>query len=196
MNYFTTDNPPRGEVCTRGPSVFRGYYLDEVNTKETVDEEGWNHSGDVGVILPNGALKIVDRKKNIYKLSQGEYIAPEKVENIYLRCPYVAECFIYGDSLRDYNVAVIHPNLDVLQGVAQKLGIKDVSPDSLTKNSQIEEFVLKEMTEHGKKEGLFGFELAKKVKLWPVSFGTLGVFTSTMKLQRHIAKAAFKAQIE
>lgn len=151
MNYFTTDNPPRGEVCTRGPSVFRGYYLDEANTKETVDEEGWNHSGDVGVILPNGALKIVDRKKNIYKLSQGEYIAPEKIENIYLRCPYVAECFIYGDSLRDYNVAVIHPNLDVLQNVAQRLGIKDVSPDSLTKNSQIEEFVLKEMTEHGKK---------------------------------------------
>lgn len=48
------------------------------------------------------------------------------------------------------------------------------------------------MTEHGKKEGLVGFELAKRIRLWPVSFGTLGIFTSTMKLQRHIAKQAFQ----
>jgi long-chain acyl-CoA synthetase len=64
--------------------------------------------------LPNGALKIVDRKKNIFKLSQGEYIAPEKIENTYLRCKYVAECFLYGDSLQSYNVAVVHPHMDVL----------------------------------------------------------------------------------
>eukprot|EP00919_Chromeraceae_sp_WS-2016_P055438 GHVR01131774.1.p1 GENE.GHVR01131774.1~~GHVR01131774.1.p1 ORF type:complete len:118 (-),score=16.06 GHVR01131774.1:377-730(-) len=110
----------------RGDSIFEGYYKDPKNTKETIDEGGWNHSGDIGIILPNGSLKIIDRKKNIYKLSQGEYIAPEKIENIYLRCPYAAEAFVYGDSLKDFNVVVIHPNLDVLLNVAKNLGINEV----------------------------------------------------------------------
>eukprot|EP00919_Chromeraceae_sp_WS-2016_P055441 GHVR01131796.1.p1 GENE.GHVR01131796.1~~GHVR01131796.1.p1 ORF type:complete len:133 (-),score=19.47 GHVR01131796.1:377-775(-) len=126
MNYTTDMNPPKGEVCMRGDSIFEGYYKDPKNTKETIDEGGWNHSGDIGIILPNGSLKIIDRKKNIYKLSQGEYIAPEKIENIYLRCPYAAEAFVYGDSLKDFNVVVIHPNLDVLLNVAKNLGINEV----------------------------------------------------------------------
>ena len=76
---MSTDNPPRGEICTRGDPVFKGYYKSEKSTKQTIDEEDWNHSGDIGVILPNGSLKIIDRKKNIYKLSQGQYVAPEKI---------------------------------------------------------------------------------------------------------------------
>ena len=76
MNYSTASNPPKGEVCVRGEPVFSKYFKDPKNTQQTVDADGWNHSGDVGTILPNGALKIIDRKKNIFKLQQGEYIAP------------------------------------------------------------------------------------------------------------------------
>jgi long-chain acyl-CoA synthetase len=76
MNYSTDSELPKGEICMRGPSNIARYFKDPKNTVETIDKDGWNHTGDIGVILPNGALKIIDRKKNIYKLQQGEYIAP------------------------------------------------------------------------------------------------------------------------
>ena len=62
-------------------------------------DDGWLSSGDVGMIFPNGSIKIIDRAKNIFKLSQGEYIAPDKLENIYITSPYLTLVFVYGDSL-------------------------------------------------------------------------------------------------
>jgi long-chain acyl-CoA synthetase len=73
-----------------GPSITTGYYKRQDKTDEAFDQYGWFCSGDVGMIYPNGSLKIIDRAKNIFKLSQGEYIAPEKLENVFVLSPLVA----------------------------------------------------------------------------------------------------------
>lgn len=118
QEYFAKDPNPRGEICFKGYNVFPGYFKDTKRTEEALDKDGWLHTGDVGMILPNGALKIIDRKKNIFKLSQGEYVAPEKIENAILRTRLFDDAFIYGDSLKSYLVSVLIPNRDTLANFA------------------------------------------------------------------------------
>ena len=95
----------RGEIWVRGPSVIRGYYRDEEETLEagldgTFKNPGsgrcWLRSGDIGMWLPNGQLAIIDRKKNMFKLSQGEYVAVEKVEGVFTQASLVGQIFVYG----------------------------------------------------------------------------------------------------
>jgi len=106
--YSLFDKPyPRGEVCMKGPCIFKGYYKDPEKTAEMLDEDGYLHSGDVGVLYPNGSIKIIDRCKNIFKLSQGEYVAPEKLENIFAKSPYIAQSMVYGNSLKSCTIAIV-----------------------------------------------------------------------------------------
>ena len=104
LNYLTTDLPnPRGEVLIRGNNLWEGYFRNSEKNKETFDDEGWARTGDIGELLPNGALKIIDRKKHIFKLSQGEYIAPEKLENIFSQSPFFKKyLYIWRFSARLY----------------------------------------------------------------------------------------------
>lgn len=117
MQYLSTDKDekgrptPKGEVWLRGSGVFMGYYKDEAKTKEALTEDGWLKTGDVGQLHPETrGLKIIDRKKNIFKLQQGEYVAAEKVEGLYAKCEWIDEIFLHGESTEAFCIAIAVPN--------------------------------------------------------------------------------------
>ncbi len=115
MNYFANDpTAPRGEICVRGPNCFTGYFCDPEKTAETLDEKGWVHSGDIGEWDGRGRLRIIDRKKNIFKLSQGEFVAPERIEAVLTKSLLIGQCYLYGDSLESACLAVIVPDREEL----------------------------------------------------------------------------------
>jgi long-chain acyl-CoA synthetase len=116
LGYTRSSKPyPAGEVCIRGPGVFLGYFKNKSLTDETIDKDGWVRTGDVGCLADQNKLKIIDRAKNIFKLSQGEYIVPEKLERVYEMAPLIQSIFIHGDSLRNHIVAIIYPDQMVLR---------------------------------------------------------------------------------
>lgn len=198
MNYNVTDvingkHTPRGEVCIRGLSVFRGYYKEPEKTAEAKTEDGWFLTGDVGQFLPNGVLKIIDRKKNIFKLSQGEYIAVEKIENVYSRAKLVAQSFVYGDSLQSCLVGIIVPDEPVVRVWAQKNGIPDsTSFKDLCSNAKLKKAIMDEIAQVSKEAKLNQYEKVKDIHLAHDLFSPEnGILTPTQKLQRTNAKKAY-----
>jgi len=123
MGYLANASPPRGEICMRGPTIFAGYFKMPDKTAEALAPDGWLYTGDIGEWTPQGQLRIIDRKKNIFKLAQGEYVAAEKIENIISRCPLVAQAFVYGDGLQSWLVAIIVPDPEESLKWAQAAGI-------------------------------------------------------------------------
>nr|AND95617.1 Long-chain acyl-CoA synthetase [Chromera velia] len=202
MNYSPSDldhegNPtPRGELLLRGPSVFKGYFQAPDKTAEALDEAGWYHTGDVVKIHPNGAFQIIDRAKNIFKLAQGEYIAPEKIENVYIQAPSAAQAFVHGTSTERYLVGVIVPSEDGVKAWAAKNGgaadMKTVCADPEFKKQ-----VMSEISEMAKKAKLNGMEQVKDIFLWPEPFSVDNeLLTPSFKLKRFQAKVFFKSQID
>lgn len=206
MGYLSTNTDengnsrPGGEICIRGNSVFSGYFDDETKTKEAIDEDGWFHSGDIGIILPHMGLKVVDRVKNIFKLSQGEYVAPEKLENTLNNHAYVSQIFIHGDSLESFIIAIIVPNKDTCVQFFHKLGKNDIDSknvDSHLDDKELVQDVQKELETFGKKNGFKGFEVVKKVKLVAEPFTVENnLLTPSMKLKRFEAKNKYSDVIK
>ncbi|PVV01924.1 hypothetical protein BB560_003638 [Smittium megazygosporum] len=198
--YFVTDKPyPRGEICVYGNGIFKEYYKSPKTTAETLDEEGWYHSGDIGMFEESGYLKIIDRKKNLFKLSQGEFIAPELIENIYVNHPIVAQAFVYGDSLNSYLVGIIVPEERMLISALQKtdLNINPETPlETLCKNPKIRRFVVKTLYKWGKVNNLRGYEHIKNVYLEPEHFPIGKIISPSFKLKRLEASKYYKPVID
>ncbi|XP_075360172.1 long-chain-fatty-acid--CoA ligase 5 [Mycteria americana] len=194
MNYFSSNN--EGEVCIKGPNVFKGYLKDPEKTAEAIDKDGWLHTGDIGKWLPNGTLKIIDRKKNIFKLAQGEYIAPEKIENVYIRSAPVAQVFVHGESLRSFLIGIVVPDPETLPGFAAKLGIKG-SYEDVCKNPAVKKAILEDMVRLGKEAGLKSFEQVKDLYIHTEMFSVEnGLLTPTLKAKRAELVKLFHNQIE
>jgi len=187
---------PRGEILLRGPSIFPGYFLAKDKTIEVLDSDGWLHTGDVAVIRPNGSLKILDRAKNIFKLAQGEYVAPEKIENVYIQAPGVGQVFVFGYSTKSVLVGIVVPSFDFVKTWAAKNN-KSSDLKEACKDESLKKDIFKHMEVAAKSEGLNGVERVKAIYLHDEPFSVENdLITPTFKLKRHVAKKVFKTQID
>uniref|UniRef100_A0A452INI5 Long-chain-fatty-acid--CoA ligase n=1 Tax=Gopherus agassizii TaxID=38772 RepID=A0A452INI5_9SAUR len=194
MNYFASKG--EGEICVKGPNVFKGYLKDGEKTAEALDKEGWLHTGDIGKWLPTGTLKIIDRKKHIFKLAQGEYIAPEKIENIYIRSEPIAQIYVHGDSLQAFLVGIVVPDSEVMPGWARKRGFEGTYAE-LCKNTELTQAIMEDMVRLGKEGGLHSFEQVKAIYIHSDMFSIEnGLLTPTLKARRRELRDYFKKQIE
>lgn len=183
MGYDALSSTPRGEICIRGKTLFSRYYKREDLTKEVL-VDGWFHTGDIGEWQPNGSMKIIDRMKNIFKLSQGEYVAVENLENIYGLISCIESIWIYGNSFESFLVSVVNPNQQALEHWAQENGILG-DFHSICENAKAKEYILGELSKLGKEKKLKGFEFIKAVHLDPVPFDMeRGLLTPTFKKKR------------
>ncbi|KAF3448699.1 hypothetical protein FNV43_RR09412 [Rhamnella rubrinervis] len=183
MGYDALSDTPRGEVCIRGATLFSGYYKREDLTREVMID-GWFHTGDVGEWQADGSLKIIDRKKNIFKLSQGEYVAVENLENIYGLVSDIDSIWIYGNSFESFLVAVVNPNKQALEHWAEEHGVSG-DFNSLCENPKAKEFLIGQLNKIGKEKKLKGFEFIKAVHLDPEPFDMeRDLITPTYKKKR------------
>jgi long-chain acyl-CoA synthetase len=163
--YHATNKPnPQGEIWIRGPSVLKEYYQNEQETKENI-ADGWFKTGDIGEWDSNGHLKIIDRKKNLIKTLNGEYIALEKLESIYRSATVVGNICVYADQNKAKPIAIIVPAEPALKKLASDNGIQGNSLEELVHNKKLKSLVLKELQNTGRAGGLSGIEIIEGVAL-------------------------------
>lgn len=201
LNYLSTDKPyPRGEIMLRGIQIFVGYYKNNEKTDEAFDSEGWFHTGDVGAIDGLGRLYIVDRVKNFFKLSQGEYVAAEKIENIYVsQTSLINQIFVHGNSHESFLVALAAVNPDAYAPWLSHLLGKRITPtmigemNNLSRDPKIRKAFLKAINSSIPPGLLQGFEKVKNLHMAvePMTIDN-GCLTPTMKIVRNDTVKMYK----
>jgi len=195
LNYDALGTPARGEICIRGKTLFSGYYKRPDLTDEVL-VDGWFSTGDIGEWQANGALKIIDRKKNIFKLSQGEYVAVESLESIYGQCEAVDQVWVYGNSFEATLLAVCVPNEPTLLEWAKSNGVEGDFAQ-ICKDTKAEAYIMAALNATGKAKKVKGFEAIRGVVLEPLPFDVeRDLVTPTFKLKRPQLLAYYKEKID
>jgi long-chain acyl-CoA synthetase len=203
MGYTSKDQPyARGEVLVRGKCCFSHYYKNEDATRSAIDSDGWYHSGDVAALDEQGNLFIIDRVKNFFKLAQGEYVTPEKVETVYLsKNPLLTQLFVHGDSYSNYLIGIAGVDLAAVRSkLSTVVDCKDWSDDDILKLLQVpkvKEYLLKDFNKNLGDTGLQGFEKLHNLhfELQPLSVENESL-TPSYKLKRNSAKKVHESKIK
>lgn len=182
-----------GEILGKAPSIMMGYFKDEIATKEAIDDEGWFHTGDIGV-FDNGYLRITDRKKNLIVTAGGKNVAPAPMENAVALSKFVEQIIIIGDR-RKFISALIVPTFVTLSEWAKENGISFDKPEDLTDNEKVMDLYTNEL-----KKALVDFshyETVKKFLLLKKEFTIEdGTLTPSMKIKKKIVEERFKNEID
>ncbi|KAG2497767.1 hypothetical protein HYH03_004039 [Edaphochlamys debaryana] len=188
---------PKGEVLIRSPMNFNGYYKAQDKTDEVLEKDGWFHSGDIAILTESGAIKIVDRKKNIFKLSQGEYVAVEALESTYKKTSVVEQVWVYGNSFESCLVAVVVPSKDVITAWAKEHGVSGEYEKGLLEDPKVNAHVLAELTRVAKEDKLKGYEIVKAIALDAVQFSVEeDLMTPSFKLRRPQLQTKYQKKID
>ena len=183
-----------GEILVKGSNVMQGYFKDPEKTRQAIDEEGWFHTGDIGVVDKDNYLKITDRKKSMFKLSTGKYVAPQAVENLFKESPFIDQLFVVGEKEK-FVAAIISPDFEYLNTWAVKHGIIFRDAQELIKHPKVIERFQQEVDRLNKR--LSHHEQIKKFALtcrkWTPETGEL---SPTLKLKRRYLKQLYKAKLD
>lgn len=171
-----------GEILTKGPHVMLGYYKNPEATSEVIDSDGFLHTGDIGRLVDGKYLQITDRKKEIFKLSLGKYVAPQVIENLLKESPYIQNCFVFGENQK-FASAVIIPDFDHLRHWAQDNGLGELDDKQLAADPKAVAFLHSIVDQTNSK--LAPHEQIKRERIvcdeWTP---TNGLLSQTLKLKR------------
>ena len=183
-----------GELLIRGLCVMQGYYKNPIETKEAIDENGWFHTGDIGMIDEEGYLKITDRKKNIIVTAGGKNIAPAPIENVMLESKFIEQVVIVGDRRR-YPIALIVPAREELENWAQERAIVYSNYYALLGNQEVYALFESELEEF--QTALARYEKSKKILLIGDPFTIENEeLTPSLKVRRKKVEEHYKKQID
>ncbi|SCM25636.1 acyl-CoA synthetase, putative [Plasmodium chabaudi adami] len=197
MKYDPKEYPNRGELCVKGTCVMAGYFRDEELTKSSFDADGFFLTGDIVEVNENNKyIKIIDRAKNIFKLAQGEYIEPEKLENIYSNSIYIENIFVHGYSHENELVSIIVPSEVFVSEYAKKHNI-DLPYEELLKNETIKKLISDEIMAASKTYKLNGIEKIRLLHLTHIPFSVENKqLTPTHKIVRNVILESYKTIID
>ena len=174
-----------GEILTKGPCLMKGYYKDEAYTREVIDEDGWFHTGDIGTIVDGKFLKVTDRKKEIFKLSLGKYIAPQVIETKLRESPFIDNTMVIGENEK-FASALIVPSFDKMDDEFKKHHIDIPSDREAYMAHPHFTKVMKKVVDEVN-EMLAEHEQVKRYRLIPDVWSTeSGELSQTLKLKRKV----------